>query len=297
MIKNYPEKLIDGKVISERIFTEIKNKVVELSQQPRLAIVLASNDPSSHKYVEEMKMKKAEALGIGTKLYFYDENITKESLISEIKKFKHNEAFHGVLIQLPFYDHLRESTNIIVNSLDPAKDVDGLTGVQQGNCSHLLRNSIPTAAMEAVLESLNDCFDDNLTWINIIENASNIDSLRGKNILIINNTNLIGKPLASILTTLGATVMIANEFTKDIKNLTLISDIVISATNKANLYDHTYFKDGVILIDVTSNLVNGKVVGDFIYSEELLGKVSKITPVPGGIGPLTIACLLRNLVR
>lgn len=289
-------EIIPGKEIAEKILQEVKIKIESMNQKPRLGILLASFDESSHKYVE-LKMKKAEEVGIETKLYHYDETSSKELLINEIKKFKYNEALTGVLIQLPFYPNLEEDENEIVNALDPIKDVDGLTAVQQGMSSHLISGSILPAAVEATLECLNYCFDENLTWDNIVSNYRSLTSLKGKNIVILNNSNLVGKPLAQILSTLGATVTIANNDTKNLSEFTESADIIVAATGKTNLIDHSMIKDGAILIDITSTVVDGKAKGDFIVSDELNEKASFITPVPGGVGPVTIACLLRNLVR
>ncbi len=288
--------IIDGKKIAEQIYSQIRLSLPNLSITPRLAIVLASNDPSSHKYVE-LKMKMAQKVGIETKLYHFGENINKKDLIFEIKRFRSNEAVHGVLIQVPFYSHLEEDETEIINSLIPIKDVDGLTAYQQGRVAQLIPNSILPATVEAVLECLNYCTSEDLTWDNIVKNYKTIKYLESKNILVINNSDLIGKPLSMILSTLRGTVTIANSKTKDLKNLCLNSDIIITATGKTEIISASDIKNGAVLIDVTSENKNGKILGDFVYSKELEQKASFITPVPGGVGPVTIACLLRNLVK
>lgn len=303
LFEKYSEKLIDGKSIADQINLKTKKIIESLDQTARIAIVLASDDPASHRYVE-LKMKKAEELGIQTKVYYFPKIYTKEQIISEIRKFRHNEAVNGVLIQLPFYPHLDEFELEIVDELMFEKDADGLTAIQQGRVAHLLPEAILPATVEAILEALNFCTEgnDDLTWKNITKNYRTIEFLKGKNILIINNSNLIGKPLGLILSTLNATVTIANIDTKFLSVLTRQADIIISATGKTNLINAGMVKDGVIAIDVTSEvktLDNGSkvVLGDFVIDEDLMQKVKYITPVPGGIGPLTIACLLRNLVR
>ncbi len=288
--------LIDGKQIAEGILRQIKLKVLDIHPKPKLAIVLASNDESSKKYIE-LKSKAAEKVGVDTKIYYYPEEITLDQLIFEIKRFRSNEAINGVLIQLPFYKHLEPYENLIINSLDHFKDSDGLTAIQQGSVSHFLPGSILPAAVEAVLECLNICTKEDLSWDNLVKNHDKITFFNGKNVLIINNTNLIGKPLSNILCSMNATVNIANEVTHDLKTLSLAADIIVSATGKTDLIDYKMIKKDAILIDVTSTVVNGKAKGDFIMSKELVQKASFVTPVPGGIGPITIACLLRNLLK
>ncbi len=289
-------KIIDGKKISEEILRNVKMLTGHESIPPKLAIVLASNDEPSHRYVE-LKMKMAKEVGIDTKLFMFDESVGKDTLTYEINRFKSNDAITGVLIQLPFYSHLEKYTPHIVNSLTPGKDADGLTAIQQGNSSHFLKHSIIPATVEAILECLNVCFDEDLTWDNIQPNHLDITCLDGKNILIVNNSDMIGKPLAMILSSLGATTTIANVMTENLREHTATADIIVSATGQTNLISADMVKEGVIAIDVTSTKIGDKVLGDFIFDEDLIKKTSFYTPVPGGVGPLTIACLLRNLVK
>ena len=289
-------KIIDGKAIAQRINDETKQAVSSMEHAPKLAIILASNDFGSEMYVE-LKKKKAEEVGIQVEVKKFEESISKHELTSETEKLNADNSINSVLIQLPFYEHLDQFEEEIVNVLDYSKDADGLTAFQQGLSSQIIKDSIPPATVEAVLECLNECFTEDLTWNNLQTNWKSIKSLKSKNVLIVNNSNLIGKPLANILSTLGATVTIANENTKDLVGIMHNSDIVVTATGKTNLFDDTSIREGVIVIDVTSTNVDGKALGDFVQSELLLNKVGKITPVPGGVGPLTVACLLRNVVR
>lgn len=288
--------IIDGKARAEKILESVKFEVQNLGFTPRLAIFLASNDESSRVFVN-LKMKKAESVGIEAKLYEFPEDITTEDLEREISRVKSNSGVNGALIQLPLYSHIDGNTNELLNKLVYTKDADGLTAINQGRSSYFLKGSIPPATVEAVLECLDIVKHENFTWYTLTESSFKIKPLVGENVLIINNSNLIGKPLAQILSTLGATVTIANKTTKDIKSFTEKADIIISATGQTNIIDHTMIKEGSILIDVTSEKRDGKYVGDFIQSEELWNKAGAITPVPGGVGPLTVACLLRNVVR
>jgi methylenetetrahydrofolate dehydrogenase (NADP+)/methenyltetrahydrofolate cyclohydrolase len=289
-------EIIDGKKIAEKIHNETKKALEQSTVTPRIGIFLATEDESSHKYVE-LKSAAAEKLGIETKVYQFENDVTPEELIHEIKRTKNNEALHGVLVQLPLFKSLESQRTEILNSIEPSKDIDGLTAYQSGRVSHLIENSIPPATVEAVLECLAVCIDPTLRWGNITSNGGKSGVLNGKVITIINNTNLIGKPLAIILSTLGGTIKIANEHTKDLANLTVDSDIVISATGQTDLIGHDMIKEESILIDVTSVMKDEKIKGDFIRTSELENKASYITPVPGGIGPITVACLLRNIVR
>lgn len=289
-------KIIDGKAIAQRINEETKQAVSSMEHAPKLVIVLASSDFGSEMYVE-LKKKKAEEVGIEVEVWKFEESISKEELLEKVNELNTKDTVNYVLIQLPFYPHLDQFEGEIVNTLNYRKDADGLTAFQQGLSSQIVEASIPPATVEAVLECLNLCFEEDLTWSNLQSNWQNINSLKGKNILVVNNSNLIGKPLANILSTLGATVTIANENTQDLIGIMQNSDIVVTATGKTNLFDDKWIKDEAIIIDVTSTVVDGKAMGDFVQSELLLEKVAKITPVPGGVGPLTVACLLRNVVR
>src|SRR5690606_15827611 len=150
--------------------------------------------------------------------YHFGENITKKDLMFEINRFRSNEAVHSVLIQIPFYTHLEEHEIEIVNTLMPQKDVDGLTAFQQGRVAQLIPNSILQANVEAMLECLNEVYNEDLSWDNITKNYKTINSLKSKNILVINNSNLVGKPLSMVLSSLGATVTIANSGTKNLKD-------------------------------------------------------------------------------
>ena len=292
----YEDKKIPGKQIAEKINNETRVKVDSLLVKPKLAIILASHDESSEIYVK-LKTKIANQLGIQVELHKYNESITKTELVDNIQNLNSDETVTGILLQLPLYPHLSESTREIVNSIAKQKDVDGLTAAQQGDVNQLIPGSFPTAAVEATIESLNYCFEEDLSWENISKNPEKLKSLQGLDVLIVNNTNLVGKPLSQILSSLGATVTIANIFTKNLKEMSRKSDIVISATNQTNLFDYNDIKENSILIDITSVSVDGKIVGDFVRSEELLEKCKFMTPVPGGIGPMTIACLLRNLAK
>ncbi len=287
---------IDGRERANQILDEVRRDVQTLGHSPRLAIFLASDDPASKVFVN-IKMKKAKEVGIDAKLYKFPEDTSKEEFTHELNRLRHNVGVNGALLQLPLYESLKPYTNDFLNAIVPEKDADGLTALNQGSSSYLLPGSIPPATVEAVLECLDIVKEENFTWSAITEGSFKIKSLIGQFIVIINNSNLIGKPLAQILSSLGGTVVIANETTQNLSELTTKADIIVSATGKTNIIDHNMIKEGAILIDVTSEKIDVEYSGDFVRSFELDQKASWITPVPGGVGPLTVACLLRNVVR
>jgi methylenetetrahydrofolate dehydrogenase (NADP+)/methenyltetrahydrofolate cyclohydrolase len=286
--------LIDGRKIAEKILTETKNIVTNNKLTPVLAIILATDDVSSHTYVK-LKAKRAEEIGVETNILKFESNISKEQLLAKIHELNNDSNIHGILIQLPLFGHLLNDTSEIVNSVNPLKDVDGLTAIQQGYSSQLLKEAIFPATVDAILECLNYTLPESnkIDW-----RRCDVESnfLNGKKVLIINNSILIGKPLSLILSSCNATVTIANKFTPDLKEIAKDSDILITATGQTNIIDSTMIKKDSILIDVTSEKRGDLILGDIVQSAKLEEKASWLTPVPGGVGPVTIACLLRNVV-
>lgn len=287
-------KLIPGKQLADAILSNIKSSVEKMVQKPRLAIVLASDDESSKVYVD-LKMRKAAEVGIETQLFTFDESVTKEELVKILESLNNDSAVNGILLQLPLYSHLESDSEEIVNTIHFSKDVDGLTAYQQGMCAHLVEGAILPATVEAILECLQATTNISILWKDR-HSAEFKSHLRNKDIVVINDSNLIGRPLAMLLNSMGGTVTICNEFTHDIEEIIREADYVISATGKPLLFNHEHIKDGVVVIDVTSIRTADGVKGDFVIDENLLEKVSHVTPVPGGVGPLTIACLLRNVM-
>ncbi len=270
---------IDGKNISLQIYKDIQSK--HLSNL-KLAIILANDDESSKKYTD-LKKSYGEKLGISVEIFRFDKNSTKDKIINLISQLNADDSFNGIVVQLPLFKHLEDDTFEILNNIDYRKDADGLTTTSLASAFNYNENSIMPAAVEAVLIALSQAKDPN--------------DLNGQSILIINNSNLVGNPLAIVLSRFNATVTIANEFTKNLKDLTLNSDIIVSATGVTNIIEAKDIKMGAILIDVTSVSLNGMVLGDFVYDQDLINKCSAYTKVPGGIGPITVASLFKNLVR
>ncbi|MDQ6986026.1 MAG: bifunctional 5,10-methylenetetrahydrofolate dehydrogenase/5,10-methenyltetrahydrofolate cyclohydrolase [Candidatus Dojkabacteria bacterium] len=279
----YKNKIIDGKKLSLEINIATKEFIARSTNKFKLAIILASNDKSSEVYVR-LKKKKAIELGIEIEIVSFDNSISKTGLLNKIESLNSDKSINGILLQLPLYDHLEDNRSEIINSIKAEKDVDGLTAMQLGMSIHSNPNSFRPATVVAILEALKSVVEDFI-------------KLKGKNIVILNNSNLIGKPLAMILSNYGAIVTIANENITDLNDITKKADVLVTATGKTNLMDYSMVKNGAILIDVTSVSTKNGVLGDIIPTEELLEKCSYYTPVPGGIGPMTIACLLRNVIK
>lgn len=291
-------KLINGKEISQNLYSDLKKEIESFSSKPKLGIILANNDEASQRYVR-IKLDIASDLGIETYLKTFSEEelnsheSLKREIIQTIDDLNSDSSVNGYLIQLPLHRSIRNDTNEIVNLIDPRKDVDGLTAASLGRVSHLDTQSFIPATVEGILECINQTLNKRVDWL---DNNTETE-LNQKEIVIINNSNLIGKPLSNILMSKNATVSVLNKNTRDIKRFTQSADIVITATGKGQFLDYTYFKQGSTVIDITSKKIDGKTKGDVIPSEELVSRVEYFTPVPGGVGPLTVAFLMKNLVK
>lgn len=277
-------ELIDGKSIANSINDELKSLLANQSDKRlRFAIINASNDEASKTYIK-LKIAKAKEIGIDADLVQFSDSVRIEEILSKIQELNDNKEINGIIVQLPLFDHIKDFKHNILNAVKPTKDIDGLSAVNLGLVTQNFLNGFIPATVDAVLECIKY----------IKTNDSSFDMV-GKNVLVINNSDLIGKPLTVILSTMGATVTIANEFSDNLDLLISQNSIVISATGKGQIIKPQSISKGAICIDITSINTDGKVTGDFIVDEEFKSKASYYTPVPGGIGPLTIACLLRNL--
>jgi methylenetetrahydrofolate dehydrogenase (NADP+)/methenyltetrahydrofolate cyclohydrolase len=275
---------IDGKSLADTILSDLTSQIAKLDKPPVLAYVLCTSDASAHTYAD-LKIKAGNKIGVETRRIDLPESTTKAELIAKLTELSDDTSVDGILMQLPLYPHLKQDTWEIMQAISPPKDVDGLTAVNQGRLSQGLPTVLP-ATVAAVLECLKNTRPDSKLE----------DIVQGKNVLIVNHSSLIGKPLAAALLNLNATVSIAHEFTADIHELMQDADIVITATGQTNLFSAPDFKPGATVIDVTSVKTDAGVKGDVIFSPELESQLSALTPVPGGVGPLTIACLFRNLI-
>jgi methylenetetrahydrofolate dehydrogenase (NADP+) / methenyltetrahydrofolate cyclohydrolase len=272
--------LLDGKALAEKIRKNVKIDVEELQKQhitPGLAVVLVGNDAASAAYVH-MKSKACKDAGIYSIVHEMPETISQENILDIIHLMNKNQNIHGILVQLPLPKHI--DTTAILEAIEPTKDVDGFHPYNVGRVVAGLDGYIP-ATPYGVMELLKE-YD--------------IDP-KGKNACIVGASNIVGKPMATLLLNANATVDICHIYTKDLKSHTLNADIICVGVGVPNLIKEDMVKDGAIVIDIGINrLENGKLVGDVDF-EMVSGKCSHITPVPGGVGPMTIAMLLVNTIK
>lgn len=275
--------IIDGKALSKNVKENIKNIIdnefiVKGKPAPKLAVVLVGEDPASKVYVNS-KIKACSEVGMESQNVILDKNITQSELNNVVNALNADESVSGILIQLPLPKHLNESE--VVNLISSAKDVDGLTYTNLGKLVAGDKTAIKSCTPQGVIEMLK---------------AYNI-GVEGKNIVIINRSILFGKPLQIMLTDMHGTVTVCHSRTRDLKAVTLNSDIVITAVGKKNFLTSDMVKQGAVVIDVgiVRDEETRKVCGDVDY-ENVSKVASFITPVPGGAGPMTIAMLLKNTI-
>lgn len=279
--------IIDGKKLSEEIKAEVAAEVKKLTDSgitpPGLAVIIVGNDPASHVYVSSKK-KACEATGIFSLEIALDENIDQETLISEINKLNQDPRINGILVQLPLPAHLDE--HAALEAISPSKDVDGFHPINVGKLYIGLDTFVPCTP-KGVIE---------------IMKRNNI-KIAGKNAVVIGRSNIVGKPMGALLMKENATVTIAHSKTQNLPEIVKNSDIVVAAIGKAKYVKGDWIKDGAIVIDVGTNSVEDptskrgyRLVGDvdFVEAEK---HASFITPVPGGVGPMTIAMLLKNTLE
>ena len=268
--------LLDGKKVSEEIINNIKKEISEKNLKLGFAIIWIGNDTASEIYVRN-KMKKCEEVGIKAELYHLDETIKENEVLDLIEKLNLRDDINGILLQSPIPKHI----DIIkcFNKINYKKDIDGFSNISIGNLV-LGRPSKIACTPKGIIRLLD---------------YYNID-LEGKNVCIINRSNIIGKPLLQLLLQRNATVTICHSKTKNLKYHTLNSDIVICAVGKPKFITADMVKDGTVVVDVGISRINGKVVGDVDF-ENVKDKCSYISPVPGGVGPMTIAMVLDNILN
>lgn len=277
-------KIIDGKSISEEIISEIRAELPGSNVTPGLALVLVGNNPASEIYVK-MKEKKCAELGFHSVVNRQPESISEPELLSIISGYNNDPKIHGILIQLPLPSHINEMN--VLEAVDYRKDVDGFHPVNAGRLMIGEKCYLPCTPA-GIYELLK---------------RYNVDT-SGKHAVVIGRSNIVGKPIANILLQkakgANCTVTVTHSATKDIASFTRQADIIVAAIGKANFLTGDMIKDGVVIIDVGINRIDDptakkgyKVVGDVDY-DSCYPKSSLITPVPGGVGPMTIAMLLKN---
>ncbi|MET3699184.1 methenyltetrahydrofolate cyclohydrolase /5,10-methylenetetrahydrofolate dehydrogenase (NADP+) [Bacillus oleivorans] len=273
-------EIISGNEIAQQLrsqlFTEIKS-LAEKDIVPGLAVILVGNNPASRTYVKN-KQKACEKLGIDSRLIVMEKSATEAELLQVIEKLNADPAIDGILVQLPLPSHIDE-TNVI-EAISPSKDVDGFHPINIGR-----------------MMTGQDCFLP-CTPFGIIKMLESIHySLSGKHVVVVGRSNIVGKPMGQLCLSRDATVTYCHSKTPNLKEFTKQGDVVISAVGKTGLITRDHIKDGAVVIDVAMNRdENGKLCGDVVF-EEVKEKASYITPVPGGVGPMTITMLLYNTVQ
>ena len=269
-------KLIDGKIISAAVKERVKNEVAALKQQgitTGLAVIIVGEDPASKVYVNNKK-KACEALGIISEEYALPENTTQEELLSLIDTLNKKESINGILCQLPLPKHLDEAA--VINAISADKDVDAFHPVNVGKIMQGDYDFVPCTPA-GIMEML----------------AFEGIEIAGKTCVVIGRSNIVGKPMAMLLLHKNGTVTICHSRTQNLKEVCKNADILVAAVGRPNFVTADMVKDGAVVIDVGINRVDGKLVGDVNFND-VCEKTSYITPVPGGVGPMTIAMLMQN---
>ncbi len=274
-------QILDGKALAKKIEGNVTNEVAKLKVQtnstPGLAVILVGQDPASQAYVS-MKKKACDRVGFYSVTHEMPEDISQDAIENTIAMMNQNQNIDGILIQLPLPPQI--DTTKILELVNPAKDVDGFHPYNVGRLVTDLDGFVPCTPL-GVMQLLNEYSID----------------VKGKNCCVIGASNIVGKPMASLLLNANATVEVCHIFTDDLKKHTLNADIIFVGVGVINLIKEDMVKDGTIIIDIGINRSdNGKLVGDVDF-ENVSKKCSYITPVPGGVGPMTIAMLLSNTLK
>jgi methylenetetrahydrofolate dehydrogenase (NADP+) / methenyltetrahydrofolate cyclohydrolase len=280
-------KLIDGKATAAALRARLGEAVTAIKSThetvPTLAVVLVGEDPASQVYVRN-KARQTEEIGMRSIEHRLDANTTQKTLMEQVRALNNDPQVDGILVQLPLPDHLNEAA--VIEEIDPAKDVDGLTEASAGRlvlAKPGLRPCTPTGCVMLAREALGD--------------------LTGKSCVIVGRSILVGKPAAFLFLEQNCTVTIAHSRTRDLPGLCRTADILVAAVGRARMVKGDWVKPGAVVIDVGINRIDApergagktRLVGDVDF-EEAITTAGAITPVPGGVGPMTIACLLRNTV-
>ena len=272
--------IIDGKKIAAELREELKKKIIEFKATyksvPGLTVILIGEDPASKIYVKN-KEKYAKDIGINSEVIKYPDSVDEKTVLEKISELNKDKKISGILVQLPLPKHINKKK--IIDAILPDKDVDGFHPVNVGNLSSGYESKVPCTPLGCYL------------LLRKVEK-----DLKGKHAVIIGRSNLNGKPMAQLLLKENCTVTITHSKTKDLKNECKRADIIIAAVGQPKLVKGDWVKKGAIVIDVGINKTANGLEGDVDFKE--VSKVAKaITPVPGGVGPMTIACLLSNTIE
>lgn len=272
--------IIDGKQISNEIKESVKQQVEELKANginPCLAVILVGEDPASMVYVNN-KEKTCNKLGIESRVYRLNEQTTTEELLSLIESLNNDKSVHGILLQHPVPSQINEK--LAFDTILPEKDVDGFNNINVGKLSNDEKDAFVPCTPLGVLEMLKH---------------ENIE-IEGKHCVVVGRSSIVGKPMAKLMLNENATVTVCHSKTKNLSAITKLADILICTVGKPEFITADMIKEGAVVIDVGINRVDGKLVGDVKFDD--VSKVADfITPVPGGVGPMTIAMLMKNTVK
>ena len=272
--------IIDGKkeaaILRDKIKKEIDSLKFKNNKVPGLTVILIGDFVPSQIYVKN-KEKNAKEVGINSEVIRYPKDITEQEVLKKIKELNNSDDVSGILVQLPLPNQIDKEK--IINAIDPKKDVDGFHPTNVGNLSSGYKATVPCTPLGCLL---------------LIKKVE--PNLSGKHAVIIGRSNLNGKPMAQLLLKENCTVTIVHSKTKNLKDECQKADILVAAVGVANLVKGNWVKKDSIIIDVGINKVGDKIVGD-VQFDEVKDKVKAITPVPGGVGPMTIACLLKNTLE
>ncbi len=272
-------KILDGKAVSLKVKESVKVRADELKKfgvEPTLAVVLVGEDKASQTYVRA-KEKACNEYGIKSVAHRLSENTTQNELLALINVLNLDDSIHGILVQLPLPKHI--DTNVVLAAIDPRKDVDGFHAVNVGKLVSGLDGFVPCTPL-GVMEILKEYGID----------------VAGLNAVVIGRSNIVGKPMANLLLNASATVTVTHSKTKNLKEICKNADLIVAAIGKPFFLKADMVKDGAVVVDVGINrLDDGRLVGDVDF-ENVAPKCSYITPVPGGVGPMTIAMLLNNTI-
>jgi methylenetetrahydrofolate dehydrogenase (NADP+)/methenyltetrahydrofolate cyclohydrolase len=270
-----PALIIDGKAVAGQIEDEVAAELARLGYKPRLVAVRVGNDLASEIYVRS-KAKKAEELGLRGEQQVFPDTLSEADLLAEVRRLNDDQDVDGILVQLPLPKQI--DAKKIIDAVDPAKDVDGFHPMNVGHL-HLGRPTLVPCTPAGVMRLID----------------STGQKIEGKHAVVVGRSDIVGKPQAALLLQRNATVTIAHSKTTDLGAMTRQADILVAAIGKPRFVTAEMVKPGAVVIDVGINRVDGKLVGDVDF-ESVREVASWITPVPGGVGPMTIAMLMRNTV-
>jgi len=274
--------IIDGKLISQKIRNELKEKTILLKDKPGLAVVLVGNDPGSQIYING-KIKVCAEIGFYSEKIELKETVSEKEIFEILARLNSDKKIHGILVQFPLPKNLQHLEEKIINFINPEKDVD---------CFHPANIGKLFTAKNSYKNLMIPCTPKGI--IRLLKEYK--IEISGKKVVICGRSNLVGKPLSLLFLLEGATVTICHSLTKDLSFETITGDIVVTAIGKKGFFSEKYFKEGAVVIDVGINREDKKIYGDVDF-KNVSDKVSAITPVPGGVGPMTIAMLMENVYQ